>query len=45
MLTIAISESNSDMKLEDLETHLNSLKQMFVKKEKIMEELNKPKIS
>ena len=33
------------MKLEDLKTHLNSLKQMFVKKENIMEELSKPNIS
>ena len=45
ILTSAISGSNRDMKVEDLETHLNSLKQMFVKKEKIMEELSQPKIN
>ena len=30
----------SDMKLEDLEAHLNSLKQMFIEKQKMMDSLN-----
>ena len=33
--------SSTDMKLEDLEEHLNSLKQMFIEKQKMMEELDK----
>merc|ERR1719233_1887854 len=30
----------SDMKLEDLEAHLNSLKQMFIEKQKMMDGMN-----
>ena len=29
------------MKLEDLEAHLNSLKQMFIEKQKMMDTMNK----
>ncbi len=29
------------MKLEDLEKHLNALKEMFIQKQKMMEELEK----
>jgi len=32
--------ASSDMKLEDLEAHLNSLKQMFIDKQKMMDALN-----
>jgi len=32
--------ATSDMKLEDLETHLNSLKQMFIEKQKMMDQMN-----
>jgi len=40
-VTAAISApANSDMKLEDLETHLNSLKQMFIEKQKMMDGMN-----
>jgi len=40
-VTAAISApSNSDMKLEDLEAHLNSLKQMFIEKQKMMDKMN-----
>jgi len=40
-VTAAISApSNSDMKLEDLEAHLNSLKKMFIEKQKMMEGIN-----
>ena len=31
--------STSEMKLEDLEEHLNSLRQMFIEKQKMMAEL------
>ena len=31
--------STSDMKLEDLEQHLNSLRQMFIDKQKMMDDL------
>ena len=33
--------SSSEMKLEDLEAHLNSLRQMFIDKQKMMEDLEK----
>lgn len=33
--------STSEMKLEDLEEHLNSLRQMFIDKQKMMEDLEK----
>lgn len=33
--------TSTDMKLEDLEEHLNSLKQMFIEKQKMMDELDK----
>jgi len=40
-VTAAISApATSDMKLEDLETHLNSLKQMFIEKQKMMDQMN-----
>jgi len=40
-VTAAISApANSEMKLEDLETHLNSLKQMFIEKQKMMDQMN-----
>eukprot|EP00092_Neocalanus_flemingeri_P002162 GFUD01002302.1.p1 GENE.GFUD01002302.1~~GFUD01002302.1.p1 ORF type:complete len:603 (+),score=206.05 GFUD01002302.1:67-1875(+) len=40
-VTAAMSApSDSDMKLEDLEAHLNSLKQMFIEKQKMMDSLN-----
>jgi len=40
-VTAAISApAASDMKLEDLEAHLNSLKQMFIEKQKMMESMN-----
>jgi len=40
-VTAAISApANSDMKLEDLEAHLNSLKQMFIEKQKMMDKMN-----
>jgi len=32
--------ASSEMKLEDLETHLNSLKQMFIEKQKMMDGMN-----
>merc|ERR1712212_1126605 len=39
----AISDpSASDMKLEDLEAHLNSLKEMFIQKQKMMDGMNPP---
>jgi len=42
-VTNAISDpSASDMKLEDLETHLNSLKEMFIQKQKMMDGMNPP---
>ena len=34
-------EKGGEMKLEDLETHLNALKEMFIQKQKMMEELEK----
>jgi len=40
-VTAALSApAASDMKLEDLEAHLNSLKQMFIEKQKMMDSLN-----
>jgi len=40
-VTNAISDpSASDMKLEDLEAHLNSLKAMFIEKQKMMDSMN-----
>merc|ERR1719260_493757 len=39
-VTNAISASDSDMKLEDLEAHLNSLKAMFIEKQKMMDAMN-----
>ena len=40
-VTNAISDpSASDMKLEDLEAHLNSLKKMFIEKQKMMDGMN-----
>ncbi|TRY72441.1 hypothetical protein TCAL_13483 [Tigriopus californicus] len=43
MVTAAIaanpSESSKEMKLEDLEVHLNSLRQMFIEKQKMMEKM------
>ena len=40
-VTAAISApADSDMKLEDLETHLNALKQMFIEKQKMMDQMN-----
>jgi len=40
-VTAAISSpAASDMKLEDLEAHLNSLKQMFIEKQKMMDSMN-----
>jgi len=30
------------MKLEDLEAHLNSLKEMFIQKQKMMDSMNPP---
>lgn len=45
-VTNAISDpSASDMKLEDLEAHLNSLKAMFVEKQKMMDGMNQPSVS
>jgi len=42
-VTNAISDpSASDMKLEDLEAHLNSLKEMFIQKQKMMDGMNPP---
>jgi len=42
-VTNAISDpSASDMKLEDLEAHLNSLKAMFIEKQKMMDAMNQP---
>jgi len=42
-VTNAISDpSASDMKLEDLEAHLNSLKEMFIQKQKMMDSMNPP---
>ncbi len=42
-VTAAISApQSSDMKLEDLEAHLNSLKQMFIEKQKMMDQMNPP---
>jgi len=42
-VTNAISDpSASDMKLEDLEAHLNSLKAMFIEKQKMMDAMNAP---
>merc|ERR1712226_554286 len=42
-VTNAISDpSASDMKLEDLEAHLNSLKAMFIEKQKMMDSINQP---
>lgn len=42
-VTNAISDpSASDMKLEDLEAHLNSLKAMFIEKQKMMDAMNLP---
>lgn len=42
-VTNAISDpSASDMKLEDLEAHLNSLKAMFIEKQKMMDGMNAP---
>lgn len=32
--------ANSEMKLEDLENHLNALKQMFIEKQKMMDQMN-----
>ena len=32
--------ADSDMKLEDLEGHLAALKQMFIEKQKMMDQLN-----
>jgi len=41
-VTAALADPTaSDMKLEDLEAHLNSLKQMFIEKQKMMETMNK----
>ena len=41
-VTAALADPTaSDMKLEDLESHLNSLKQMFIEKQKMMETMNK----
>lgn len=41
-VTAAISApQNSEMKLEDLEAHLNALKQMFIDKQKMMEGIEK----
>ena len=34
-------EKGGEMKLEDLEKHLNALKEMFIQKQKMMEELEK----
>jgi len=40
-VTAAISApAASEMKLEDLEAHLNSLKQMFIEKQKMMDGMN-----
>lgn len=43
MVTAAIaaspSENTKEMKLEDFEVHLNSLRQMFIEKQKMMEKL------
>jgi len=40
-VTAAISApADSEMKLEDLEAHLNSLKQMFIEKQKMMDQMN-----
>jgi len=41
-VTAALADPTaSDMKLEDLEAHLNSLKQMFIEKQKMMDTMNK----
>jgi len=40
-VTAALADPTaSDMKLEDLEAHLNSLKQMFIEKQKMMDGMN-----
>jgi len=40
-VTAALADPTaSDMKLEDLEAHLNSLKQMFIEKQKMMDQMN-----
>ena len=40
-VTAALADPTaSDMKLEDLEGHLNSLKQMFIEKQKMMDGMN-----
>jgi hypothetical protein len=40
-VTAAISApAANDMKLEDLESHLNALKQMFIEKQKMMDQMN-----
>lgn len=40
-VTAALADpAASDMKLEDLEAHLNSLKQMFIEKQKMMDGMN-----
>ena len=41
-VTAALADpAASDMKLEDLEAHLNSLKAMFIEKQKMMDTMNK----
>ena len=40
-VTAALADPTaSDMKLEDLEGHLNSLKKMFIEKQKMMDGMN-----
>ena len=40
-VTAALADPTaSGMKLEDLEAHLNSLKQMFIEKQKMMDGMN-----
>lgn len=40
-VTAALADPTaSDMKIEDLEAHLNSLKQMFIEKQKMMDGMN-----
>ena len=40
-MTIFFFKGGGEMKLEDLEGHLNALKEMFIQKQKMMEELEK----
>jgi hypothetical protein len=43
-VTAALADPTaSDMKIEDLEAHLNSLKAMFIEKQKMMDDINQPK--